>query len=1001
MKKTTLSIMNSAITKYQRLEARRANKRSFNPVTLIGRACIEKKIESLFGLSYSPVKDLNCVAYVSSEPNKFCDRLKGTERTLKLDDKWAENVFDCAWMHVTGSFPEGVTANNAVFLINTGGEGLVVDREGREKQAVTCFSSQYDYTLGMPVKRVVLTDGLTDENGNVDFWIDAAANDLFGNLKNGGRLQELSIAIVNEEIRALYYDLQVLVSVYDFGTYDKARNTEAYKKVKSVCRRLKFITADTAKELRAELKPLLDEKNKGDVFTYYGVGHAHLDLAWLWPIRESKRKGARTFSSQLLNISRYPGYIFGASQAQLYQWVKEDYPELFERVRGAINDGSWEVQGATWVEMDSNLTGAESLIRQFYYGKRYFREEFGLDMKILWLPDSFGYSACLPQIMKQADVPYFLTQKMSWNTVNKFPYHTFYWQGLDGSTVFAHMLPENTYNGPCHAVRTTFGERNYQERKISDKSVMLFGIGDGGAGPGFEHIERGRRMENLCGLPKVKFDKALNGLNKLNDGVTAYPTHKGELYLEKHQGTYTTRTQNKRNNRKVEFLLRNYELLAANATELPISLERLDEIWKEILLYQFHDIIPGSSINRVYDECGARYDIIISELKEAINTLLKAQKPTGLFNPAPFSYSRPVAVDGKWIMLNLPNSGIANYKDGSPISSFFAKAERDYIENDLVKVAFRNGEIVSYYDKKSNHEFISAEKPACAYSAYVDNGDCWDIRPVNYYKKSERATCEAFATSASGANAVATSTFKIGNSVITQTATLTDGSPLLRFDIEIDWHGKCKMLRVAFPTTVTAGTAKFNVQFGHISRPTTENNSVEKAQFEVSGQKFVDLSSGDVGISLINDCKFGYRCKGSTIDVDLIRSPKGGPGKDVDQGKQTLTLALYPHSGALGVDTYKEAYILNNPPIPAGTDVAPISYRTDNESVVFETLKVPADGDGIVARFYNCTEDPQTATPKFDGYTAKAIVNILEEKVSEINGTVTLKPFELVNILYE
>lgn len=1000
MKKTTKQFFTMDIIETSRkLNEHRKLNGSVNASNAVMRIKIDKMIEALFDRSYSSVGDLYMDAYVSEEPLPFEQKTEGRKiENITLGDKWAKNAFDCAWFHITGRVPAVTAGKKVVYLLNLGGEGLVFKTDGTPIQSVTCYASDYDYSFGQPVKRVVND---FSENGEVDFWVDAAANDLFGNLKNGAVIDEACIAVCNENIRALAYDLQVLISVYDTNKEDEY-TSEIFKNCKSLLNTYETLSDTDAAEIREELAPLLAQTNSGSQFEYFAVGHAHLDLAWKWPIRESKRKGARTFSTQLHNIELYPDYIFGASQAQLYSWIKTDYPELYERVRAAAKTPNWDVQGATWVEMDSNLISGESLIRQFYYGKKFFREEFGQDMKILWLPDSFGYSACIPQVMKLAGVPYFLTQKMSWNTVNKFPYHTFKWQSPDGSEVFAHMLPEDTYNGPVLGRRTKFGENNYQERAISDKSIMLFGIGDGGAGPGYEHIERLQRFKDLSHMPKVTPKKALDSFKLLDDGITHYPLHKGELYLERHRGTYTTQSKNKKYNRKCEFALKNYEYLMLLAKEkginIPISDTELEEIWKEVLLYQFHDILPGSSINRVYEECVPRYEAVLEQLSSAIKELSRKLFGHGLLNLNSFEYSGMFKLDGEWYTATVPAMGFLPVSSMTKTDCFTVKATNETLENDKLCVTFSDGCITSLFNKALNREFVRPGTKMGVFSSYIDIGDCWDIRPYNYQKTKKDAKCTAFRTFTDGARAVAEADFRLGDSTIQNRFVLTQGSELLEMEINIDCHQKSKMLRAAFPVNVQTDICKFNIQFGHLARKTTESNSVEKAQFEVSGQKFADMSSKDCGVTLINDCKYGYRCKNGVIDVDLIRSPKGGPGKNVDQGKHSVKLAIYTHNGALDTESYRYAYAVNNAietVYGEGNNDVFAPYRCDNENIVLEAVKIAEEKDCAILHLYNCTESGQKCKIAFEGYEVKSITNVMEDEDAPVSDTLEFRAFEL------
>lgn len=972
----------------------------------------ERFSDMLFDNSYNTVGKLNCRAYVSEEPLPFEEKFSGKAITLCEGDKWAEDVFDCAWFHITGTLPDDINKDDAVLILNVGGEGLLYDLQGNMVQSITCYSAEFGGgELGTPIKRIIpLYDNLI--NGReIDFWIDCGANDLFGCMENQSRVKELQMALINREVRALAFDVQVLLSVYDFGS-DREFADEVFAAIKKIMY-CGTIDESTAVEYRAMLAPLLSRKNDAEnVFTYSAIGHAHLDLAWEWPIRESKRKGARTFITQMRNMERYDDYIFGASQAQLYLWIKEQYPDLYEKIKKLADTPKWDVQGATWVEPDSNLIGAESMIRQFYYGKKFFKEEFGKDMEIFWVPDSFGYSGCLPQVMKLAGVKYFLTQKMSWSIYNKFPYHTFNWKGIDGTSVLAHMLPEDTYNSPMRGDFLVNGEKKYTQRDISDISMSLFGIGDGGAGPGYEHIERACRFKDLKGMPRVRFEKSMDFFSRLDNG-TAYPTYNGELYLERHQGTYTTRAKNKWYNRKCEIVIKNYEMLVpvaeAQGITLPIERDEIDKIWQELLLYQFHDILPGSSINRVYVECEARYEIIYNKLANSVDYLINMLvKKKAVVNFNPYSYEKAVKINDKWYRVNVPALGYKLLEKGKEISAFNAVCGYDFIENDRVRVAFKDGCVSSLFNKILGKEFIKANTKAAVVSQYADNGDCWDIENcrADYISTKQDAVCTAFSTYTDGAKAGALAEYKIGDCTVKQEFYIIDGDVNVYVDLTLDVNQKSSMLRIAFPVSIKSDECKFNLQFGHISRPTTENNSIEMAQFEVSGQKFVDMSENDFGISLINDCKYGYRCKNDIIDMNLVRSPKGGPGKNVDQGIHRIKYALFTHAGQLSTETYKQAYLLNNPLIitdgePAEQGSSTGFYDTDNDSIVLETIKTADDGSGIIARFYNSSETEQTAKVSIKGYKISEIVDITENCIERIcDDTITLHSFGLINIKF-
>ncbi|RPJ39346.1 MAG: alpha-mannosidase, partial [Chloroflexi bacterium] len=546
---------------------------------------------------------------------------------LAIGDSWG-GLFDCAWFHFSGRIPESATGLPVVLILDVNGEMLVVDSLGNPLRGLTNGSSVYDYSLGTPGKRILPVTSRAEAGQIIDVWADAGCNDLFGNLQNNGTVKEAFIAVCNEEVRGLYYDYEVLLDFLKVLPPNSPRYHQVLTALNDATWRLAHgCTNVEAQAARARLAPVLARRGGDPMLNISAIGHAHMDLGWLWPIRETKRKGARTFATALENMERYPNYIFGASQPQLFQWMKEDYPELYERIKQKISEGRIEPQGAMWVEADTNLSGAEALVRQVLLGKRFFQKEFGAEINYLWLPDVFGYSAALPQILKKSGVDYFMTQKMSWNQVNIFPHHSFYWQGIDGSAVLAHMLPEETYNSPAGPRAVMKIEDNYKDKGVSEHALMLFGIGDGGGGPGEEHLERLERIQNLAGLSPVRqetaacfFEQWAKDAERSDGtarsfGTRGFPAWVGELYLERHSGTLTTEAKNKWYNRRMEQALRELEWTAIFAGgEYPSA--RLEAIWREVLLYQFHDILPGSSIKRVYDESLARYREMFEEVEE-------------------------------------------------------------------------------------------------------------------------------------------------------------------------------------------------------------------------------------------------------------------------------------------------------------------------------------------------------------------------------------------------
>ena len=571
---------------------------------------------------YTHLQPLRVEAWLTPEPVPYAERTSGTYRDLKLGEGWGK-LWECAWMHVTGEVPSSARGQKIVLLIDINGEALVYDEQGTAVLGLTTVNSEFDLSLGWPGKRVVEVSDKARGGETIDLWMDTGANDLFGRLPENGILREAHISICHENMRLLFHDYFVLEELTRQLPEQSARRIRIWKALYDAAQVLNAYSDDEAAAARKILAPELAKTGGTPSLTVSGIGHAHIDLGWLWPIRETIRKGGRTFATAIAMMERYPDYVFGASQAQLYQWVKDYYPAVYDKVKKKIAEGRWEIQGGMWVEPDMNISGGEALVRQFIYGKRFWQQEFGKDTRMLWLPDVFGYNGALPQIMKKSEIDYFMTIKISWSKFNTFPHHTFWWEGIDGSRVLAHMPPEGTYNSAAAPRSIAAIEREYRDKYVSEQALLLYGIGDGGGGPGESHLENLSRMKNLEGLPPVIQEPAEVFFNRLELNGDNYKTWSGELYLEYHQGTLTTQARNKRFNRKLEYALRELEWLGVWAASVDkgyaYPTEALDAIWHEMLLFQFHDILPGSSITRVYTELLARYAVMMDQVAALID----------------------------------------------------------------------------------------------------------------------------------------------------------------------------------------------------------------------------------------------------------------------------------------------------------------------------------------------------------------------------------------------
>ncbi|HBM79606.1 MAG TPA: alpha-mannosidase [Clostridiaceae bacterium] len=984
---------------------------------------------------YKKISVLNVEAWVTKEPVPFDKRMSGKKVTLNIDDSWGK-LWDCAWFNFTGVVPDEAAGQKIVLLIDISGEACIFDKEGCPMQGLTNVSSEFDASLGMPGKRVYSLLENAKGGESIDIWADAGCNDLFGNYKNSGKLKEAHVAIFNQEMHGLYYDIEVLGNLMQQLPEDSARYQRILNALFEASNVMKYYNDEEASKARKILSVELNKKCGDESLHITAVGHAHIDLAWLWPIRETIRKGARTFSTVLKNMEKYPDYVFGASQPQLYEWMKERYPKLYEKIKQRVTEGRWEPQGGMWVEADTNISGGEALVRQILYGKRFFREEFNKDMKILWLPDAFGYNAALPQILKKSGIDYFMTIKLSWNEYNEFPHHTFIWEGLDGSKILAHMPPEGTYNSSAAPEAIAKAQRQFKDKCVSEECLMLFGIGDGGGGPGEEHLERLNREKSLNGLVPVKQEPAIEFFKRIGKDVSKYKTWHGELYLEKHQGTYTTQARNKRYNRKMEIALRELEyasVLAQMLAKRPYPQKEIEAIWKEALLYQFHDVLPGSGIKRVYDECISRYKYLLNRTEELTETAYRSlydssfcmseaaadsiakDKPDRsqtavVINSLSWDRHEWIKIGSNWLKADVPSMGRTFVAGKGTSHAFNVTAKDNFIENNLLKVTFnKDGSLKSVYDKEISKEALYPGSKGNILTVYDDsNGDAWDFSPVCYERPREYFKLKLSESYVDGPEAIIKQVYEYGSSKIEQRIILTEGSRRIDFETKANWNERGKMLRTSFPVNVYANEVSCDIQFGNIKRTNNNNTSWDMAKYEICAHKWVDLSQGDYGVALLNDCKYGHKVKGNVIDLNLLRSTST-PGVEADKGYHEFTYSLYPHRGGLREGRVaRTAYELNIPLKVINIEGTQDANKTDAsfltldaDNVIVEAVKKAEFNDDIIVRMYENSGSSTKVKLDF-GFEVKdmQIVNLMEEPVdcSSLNkekSELEFKPFEI------
>ena len=754
----------------------------------------------------------------------------------------------------------------------------------------------------------------------------------------------------------------------------------------------------------------------------YCVGHSHIDLAWLWTLAITREKAIRTFSSMLRLMDRYPEFIFTASQAPLYQFVQEDAPEVYAEIKKRIAEGRWDPEGAMYVEADCNLTSGESLVRQVLYGKRFFKNELGVDSKVLWLPDVFGYSAALPQILRDCGVDYFMTTKISWNEYNQFPFDSFRWRGIDGTEILSHFIPATdyqpvmkthftTYNGMLFPSQVKGSHQRYQQKHCSKQMLFAFGHGDGGGGPTAAMLENARRMQHgLPGLPRTQMSTVRNFFEQL-DAETHYgdslPYWAGELYFEYHRGTYTSQARIKRDNRRNEFLLGNLEKAASAASLLGEAYpdQLLQDSWQTLMLNQFHDILPGSSIAEVYEEAARQHAKLRSDVRPVLDKMLSvvashitaSQSGAVVFNPSGVTVSDVVA-------MSLPPEGVplavspADRPDqifpvqqGDNEILFFAQdipangyrsfvflnqpapgnsgiiVTPEHIETPFLKIEMDSqANLVSIYDKNSDRQILTACQTGNLLEVYEDRPYQWDAWDINDYYRQKKWNIDDVqgveVLECGPVRGVLRIRRRFMKSTITQEIRVYADQPRIDFHTSVDWQEHHLLLKAAFPVDIHAEEATYEIQYGNVTRPAHRNTSWDDARFEVCAHKWADFSEEGYGVSLLNDYKYGYDIHDSVMRLTLIKSATY-PDPQADIGEHVFTYSLLPHlEGWRQSATVSQAYALNNPllslPLKPRPDAALPNtgslMKSDKSNVIVEVIKQAEDSDCIIARLYEC-----------------------------------------------
>lgn len=863
---------------------------------------------------------------------------------------------------------------------------------------------------------------------------------------------DVTLCRMYSQIDELYYDILTPLEALEYLN----ENTSQYRDIllalekavnlvdtRDVYSEAYFASVDAAREyLEAEFYGKLCSPEGKPVV--HCIGHTHIDVEWLWTRKQTREKIQRSFSTANALLEEFPEYLFTLSQPELYRYLKEEAPEKYAQLKRWVSEGRWEPEGSMWVECDCNLVSGESFVRQLLLGKQFFREEFGVETKTLFLPDVFGYSAALPQILKKSGIDYFVTSKISWNDTNLMPVDAFYWKGIDGTELFTSFITArwgkknhefnriSTYIGRINASFAIGAWDRFQQKEFCDHTLLTFGFGDGGGGPDREDLQKQRRLQRgIPGVPVTKMDFLLPYLETAKAQFDASckalgrtPTWVGELYLEFHRGTYTSQEKVKKGNRKSEFALQRCEALSATDLLLGGSYDRegLNAMWKVVLHDQFHDILPGSSIHEVYEETDEDYarvaDFCAAMQQEKLSAIADRLQTAGgllVYNPLGFARGGNITLDGKTLELQeaIPAYGwkvIRPQEKACTVTVSGLTAENNHYRMELDDT----GRIVSLLDKAAKREVLAA--PGNAFTAYEDlpyQYDNWEIS--DYYRSKAYALDDKAAITPvfDGSRAGFRVEKQYMDCTIVQNIWLYSDSRRVDFDNEIDWQRQHQVLKVAFPLDIHASEATYEIQYGHTCRPTHQNTSWDAARFEVCAHKWADISDNGYGVALLNDCKYGYSAQGSTLELTVLKAGTY-PDPVADLGKHVFSYSLLPHTGSLyEAGVIQEAYSFNQPllTLPVAANAGTVAdcfslVSCDRENVIIDTVKKAEKDNGIIVRLYDSFDMRSKATlTVHPGFTKAYLCDMMENELEELpfdgrTVTVPVKNFEIHTIKF-
>ncbi|MGW4562902.1 alpha-mannosidase [Streptomyces sp. NPDC004561] len=967
------------------------------------------------------------VWHAPGEPVPVAEGLAAEPEPIEVGARWGA-PWGTSWFRVTGTVPEAWAGRTVEALLDLGFdenmpgfqcEGLVYRPDGTPVKGLNPRNQWV--RVGAPVAG----------GEEVRLHIEAASNPVIldyhpfrptwlGDKDTAGHepqytLTRMDLAVLDETVWHLVLDLEVLGELMAELPVDSARRHDILRAVERALDAVDLQDVNgTAERARERLTGVLSAPAVPSAHRISAVGHAHIDSAWLWPLRETVRKVARTTSNMTALVEDEPEFVFAMSQAQQWAWVKEHRPEVWARVKKAVADGRFVPAGGMWVESDTNMPGSEAMARQFVHGKRFFLDEFGIENEEAWLPDTFGFAAGLPQIIKAAGSKWLLTQKISWSQTNRFPHHTFQWEGIDGTRIFTHFPPVDTYNCSMKGGEIAHAARNFKDKGRARHSLAPTGWGDGGGGTTREMVAKAARLRDLEGSATVAWETPRAFFEQAEAEYPDPPVWVGELYLELHRATLTSQAKTKQGNRRSEHLLREAELWSATAAVragFRYPYEELDRIWKTVLLHQFHDILPGSSIAWVHREARATYERVAGELNGIIAAAQRALAGEGtrelVFNPAPHDRDG-VPAGGAGVRRSARGTGLSPRAGGGHV-----------LDNGLLRVEIdARGLVVSAYDLDADRETLAPGATANLLQLHPDFPNMWDAWDVDsFYRNSVTDLTGTDEVSAGDDGASVRIVRSFGASRVTQVLALPPGERRLVIDTEVDWHETEKFLKLAFPLDLHAERYASETQFGHFYRPTHTNTSWEAAKFEACNHRFVHLEEPGWGVAIVNDSTYGHdvtrtvrgdgdRGTTTTVRVSLLRAPRF-PDPETDQGVHRFRHALIP--GASIGDAVREGWRINLPErrTTGAHEVAPL-VTVDNDAIVVTAVKLADDGSGdVVVRFHEAHGGRArgTLTAGFEVADVTG-TDLLERPIGDAEPpvrdgdriTVRLRPFELMTL---